>query len=64
VLQQVVRGLTYREIASTLYITERTVKYHMREILQKLHLQNKSQVIAYALQTGLVKVNGAASTDE
>jgi DNA-binding NarL/FixJ family response regulator len=54
VLQQVVGGNTYREIAATLSITERTVKYHMREILQKLHLQNKAQVIAYALRTGLV----------
>ncbi len=55
VLQLVVQGLTYREIASSLFITERTVKYHMREILQKLHLQNKSQVIAYAVRTGLVE---------
>jgi DNA-binding NarL/FixJ family response regulator len=54
VLQQVVRGSTYKEIAAALFITERTVKYHMREILQKLHLKNKSQVIAFALRTGLV----------
>jgi DNA-binding NarL/FixJ family response regulator len=54
VLQKVVDGLAYKEIARVLNITERTVKYHMREILQKLHLQNKSQVIAYALRTGLV----------
>jgi two-component system NarL family response regulator len=54
VLQKVVDGLPYKEIARALNITERTVKYHMREILQKLHLQNKSQVIAYALRTGLV----------
>lgn len=54
VLQEVVRGLTYKEIAAALSITERTVRYHMREILQKLHLQNRSQVIAYAVRTGLV----------
>jgi DNA-binding NarL/FixJ family response regulator len=34
VLQKVVDGLTYKDIASTLFITERTVKYHVREILQ------------------------------
>jgi two-component system NarL family response regulator len=56
VLQKVVDGLTYKDIAAALYITERTVKYHMREILQKLHLRNKSQAIAYALRSGLVKL--------
>ena len=35
-------------------LTERTVNYHMREILQKLHLRNKSEVMAYAVRTGLV----------
>jgi len=54
VLQLVGQGLIYKEIAAKLFITERTVKYHMQEILQKLHLQNKSQVIAYAVRTGLV----------
>ena len=55
VLQRVVDGLTYRAIAEALFISERTVKYHMREILQKLHLRNRSQAVAYALRTGLVK---------
>ena len=58
VLQKVVDGLTYKDIAGGLFITERTVKYHMREILQKLHLRNKSQAIAYALRSGLVKLPG------
>jgi len=55
VLQLVVQGLTYKEIAASLFITERTVKYHMREILQKLHLRNRAEVIAYAVRTGLVR---------
>lgn len=54
VLELVVQGKTYKEIASTLDITERTVKYHMQEILQKLHLRNRSEVIAYAVREGLV----------
>ena len=58
VLQKVVDGLTYKDIASALFIAERTVKYHVREILQKLHLRNKSQAIAYALRSGLVKLPG------
>lgn len=59
VLQRVVDGLTYKDIANALFITERTVKYHMREILQKLHLRNKSQAIAYGLRSGLVKLPGS-----
>jgi len=54
VLQLVVQGLAYREIAAALCITERTVKYHMKEILQTLHLHNRTQVVTYALRTGLV----------
>jgi DNA-binding NarL/FixJ family response regulator len=54
VLGLVVEGRSYREIADTLCITERTVKYHMKEILQTLHLQNRTQAVAYALRNGLV----------
>lgn len=61
VLQLVAQGLTNKEIAAALYVTERTVKYHMSEILQKLHLQNRAQVIAYAVRTGLVNDNNSAS---
>ncbi len=54
VLELVVQGKMYKEIASILVITERTVKYHMQEILQKLHLRNRAEVIAYAVREGLV----------
>ena len=57
VLEMVAQGNTNREIAEALVITERTVKYHMHEILQKLHLRNRAQVIAYAMRTGLVTTN-------
>lgn len=54
VLQLAIRGLTNKEIADALFITERTAKYHMSEILQKLHLRNRAEVIAYAMRTGFV----------
>jgi len=54
VLQQVVRGATNREIAETLCIAENTVKIHLRNILEKLHLQNRIQAATYALREGLV----------
>ena len=57
ILAMVAQGLAYKEIGAALHISENTVKYHMREILQRLHARNREQVIAYALQTGLVKPN-------
>ncbi|MFU8826463.1 MAG: response regulator transcription factor [Brevefilum sp.] len=55
ILTLVAQGQTYREIAATLSIAERTVKYHMGEILDCLHLQNRAQVIAYAARMGLTR---------
>ena len=54
VLQCVVEGASNRQIAEALYITENTVKIHLRNILEKLHLQNRIQVAVYAVRTGLV----------
>jgi DNA-binding NarL/FixJ family response regulator len=53
VLDLVVRGASNREIAESLVVTDNTVKYHLKNILQKLHLRNRAQVVAYALQHGL-----------
>ncbi len=53
VLESVARGATNSEIASTLYISENTVKTHLRNILDKLHLANRSQAVAYAARLGL-----------
>jgi len=55
ILTLVARGQTYREVADTIGITERTVKYHMAEILECLHLENRAQVIAYAARRGLTR---------
>jgi DNA-binding NarL/FixJ family response regulator len=54
ILTLVAGGQTYGQVALTIGIAERTVKYHMAEILDRLHLQNRAQVIAYAAQSGLV----------
>ncbi|MBI4639821.1 MAG: response regulator transcription factor [Candidatus Tectomicrobia bacterium] len=52
VLEQVARGATNKEIAATLYISENTVNYHMKNILSKLHLRNRAEVVAWAFQHG------------
>ena len=52
ILRQVGRGQTYKEIGQALYLSERTVKYHMSKVLKRLQLQNRAQVLAYAAQHG------------
>jgi DNA-binding NarL/FixJ family response regulator len=55
VLELLIEGVTSnRELADRLFVSENTVKYHLRNILDKLHLNNRAQVIAYALRHGLV----------
>ena len=53
VLQLLTQGLIYREIADRLELKETTVKYHVKEILEKLGLPNRTQLIAYTLREGL-----------
>jgi DNA-binding NarL/FixJ family response regulator len=53
VLQYVARGHTYREIGEKLYIAEKTVENHVRNILGKLHLNRKQELIRYALDHGI-----------
>lgn len=53
ILTLVAQGQTYRQVAETIGIAERTVKYHMAEILDRLHLQNRAQVLAYAARNGM-----------
>lgn len=54
ILQLVAQGLYYKEIAERLSLSEHTIKYHMGEILQRLHLKNREQVVAYAASMGLI----------
>lgn len=52
VLRAVSGGASNREIAAALHISENTVKFHMKNILDKLHLRNRSEVVAYAARHG------------
>ncbi|HLB13152.1 MAG TPA: response regulator transcription factor [Dehalococcoidia bacterium] len=53
VLRLVVLGLGNRDIAANLCVSENTVRYHIKNILAKLHLRNRAQAAAYAVQQGL-----------
>lgn len=61
VLQLVTEGKTNREIAEALFVANSTVNFHMKNILSKLHLRNRAEAVAYALQSGLVKVTAPNS---
>jgi len=54
VLRLLVEGRTNKQIGVALSLSENTIKYHLRNILEKLHLHNRAQVVAYAMRHGLV----------
>jgi len=55
ILEMVAQGLSYKEVGAALHISENTVKYHMGEIIERLHVKNREQVVAFALRSGLVR---------
>ena len=54
VLTLVAQGLTYKEVGEKLFLSERTIKYHMGQIIARLHIQSRAEVIDYARRSGLV----------
>lgn len=59
VLEQVVTGASNKEIADILHITENTVKIHLRNILEKLQVQNRIQAAVQAVRKGLIDESSA-----
>ncbi len=53
ILRLVAEGKTNKDTAAALSISDATVKFHMTNILNKLHLENRAQVVAYAHRHGL-----------
>ncbi|OYD08285.1 response regulator [Paludifilum halophilum] len=54
VLQLMVKGLSNKEIAEQLFISDKTVKIHVSNILKKLRVKSRSQAIIHAIQHELV----------
>jgi two-component system NarL family response regulator len=56
VLTLVAQGLNNRDIAKQLYISENTVKNHVRNILEKLHLHSRMEAVVYAVREKLLEI--------
>ncbi|SFJ36890.1 response regulator [Thermoflavimicrobium dichotomicum] len=61
ILSRVAQGLSNKEIAAELYISEYTVKNHLKNIMQKLHLNNRVQLTRYAYEHGWVQPRNTES---
>ncbi len=55
VLEMVAQGKTNKEIAAALAIAENTVKSYVKNILEKLHLENRVQAATFAVREGLIE---------
>lgn len=53
ILTMVAKGMTYKQIGEVLSLSERTIKYHMGEVVEKLHVENRRQAIDLARRAGL-----------
>ena len=55
ILELLGTGISNKDIAERLFISENTVKYHVRNVLQKLNVQNRTEAVAFALREGLIR---------
>lgn len=63
VLRLIAQGLSNRDIANRLVITERTVCRHVSNVLDKLHLASRTQAALYALKEGLASLDDITKPD-
>ena len=54
IIKLVLRGLTNKEIADELYISEKTVKFHLYKVFKKLALKNRSELMLFGFRNGLI----------
>lgn len=56
VLELVAKGMNNRDIGAALFISENTVKNHVRNILEKLHLHSRMEAVVYAVREKLLDI--------
>ena len=55
ILDNIAQGMTNKEVAYALAISEQTVKNHMSSILRKLSVNDRTQAVVYAIRQGWIK---------
>ena len=53
ILKYVATGMGYKEIASALFLSHRTVQNHVQNIFGKLHLNNRVELVRFAFDRGI-----------
>ena len=62
VLELLTEGISYKEVATRLFISDTTVKTHVNNIFQKLQVSDKTQAVLYAINNGLLNKTRANRT--
>ena len=55
ILRLMAEGLSNQEISRRISLSENTVKYHLKNIFQKLHARNRTEAVTFAMRSGLLK---------
>ena len=55
-LRLVAEGLSNREMAARLFVTERTIKFHVSSLLNKLDAENRTDAVRIAVRRGLIQL--------
>lgn len=63
VLRLMVAGKTSRQIADTLFVSKRTVEFHLQNLYEKLHVNNRVQALCRAVQLGLIPTDTFLEAD-
>lgn len=61
VLELLTQGITYKGVASKLFISETTVKTHVNNIFQKLQVNDRTQAVLYAINNGFLTKKGVSA---
>ena len=54
IIKLVLTGMTNKEIADELYISEKTVKFHLYKVFKKLKVKNRSELMLFGFRNGLI----------